>query len=150
MYLSWFLLCFEALSGMRINLKKKALFCLCGDVENPELLALEFGCNLGSLPTTCIGLPLGAKHKPPLFWTLLRKNFEEGLSSRKRQYISKEGRLTLIQSTLSCTPTYLMSLFQYLKSCQCKTRKNPKRFTLGGTLERKTQCKMGDCMLKQR
>lgn len=50
------------LSRMRINLNKSSIIPV-GAMENPALLALELGCNLGSLPVTCLGLPLGAKHK---------------------------------------------------------------------------------------
>ena len=62
MYLSWVLLWFEALSRMRINLDKSYILPV-GDVENPNMLALELGCKVGSLPTTYLGLPLGARHK---------------------------------------------------------------------------------------
>ena len=58
-YLNWILMWFEALSGLKINLSKSALL-LVGSVENPKGLALEVGCNVGSLPTTYLGLPLGA------------------------------------------------------------------------------------------
>ena len=43
MYLSWVLLWFEALSGMRINLDKSSILPV-GDEENPDLLALKLGC----------------------------------------------------------------------------------------------------------
>ena len=48
-------------------------------MENPELLALEFGCNLGSLPTTCIGLPLGAKHKSTFVLDIVEEKFRRRL-----------------------------------------------------------------------
>ena len=48
-YLNWFLIWFEALPGMRINLEKSYILPV-GEVENPKLLVLELGCNLGSLP----------------------------------------------------------------------------------------------------
>ena len=60
-YLNWILIWFEALSELKINLSKSALLPV-GSVENSEGLALKLGCNVGSLPTTDSGLPLGAKH----------------------------------------------------------------------------------------
>lgn len=47
-YLGWVLLCFDALSGLRINLEKSLIFPV-GDVGVIDLLAMELGCNVGSL-----------------------------------------------------------------------------------------------------
>ena len=61
-YLSWFLMWFETISGLRINLDKSEVLPM-GRVENVEILALKLGCKVGSLPSTYLGLPLGALHK---------------------------------------------------------------------------------------
>ena len=61
-YLNWILMWFEALSGLKINLNKSEIIPI-GTVDNVEELASELGCNVGSLPTPYLGLPLGAKHK---------------------------------------------------------------------------------------
>ena len=61
-YLSWLLMWFEAMLGLRINLEKSELIPV-GRVENIDDLALDFGCRLGSLPSTYLGLPLGAPFK---------------------------------------------------------------------------------------
>lgn len=49
---------FEATSGLRINFSKSNLFPV-NDVPNILMLADFFGCNIGTLPTTYLGLPLG-------------------------------------------------------------------------------------------
>ena len=59
-YLSWILVWFEALLGLRINLDKSSILPM-GRGENMESLVLELGCKIGSLPTEYLGLPLGAK-----------------------------------------------------------------------------------------
>ena len=61
-FLSWLLMWFEALSGLKINLEKSELI-LIGRVEGMELLAVEFGCKVGRLPSTYLGLPLVARYK---------------------------------------------------------------------------------------
>ena len=58
-FLSWLLMWFEAISGLCINLNKSEILPM-GRVENVELLAAELGCKVGSLPSTYLGLPLGA------------------------------------------------------------------------------------------
>lgn len=48
-YLSWLLIWFEAIFGLRINLEKSEILPM-GRVENLELLALKLGCKVGVLP----------------------------------------------------------------------------------------------------
>ena len=50
-FLSWILLCFEALSCLRVNMEKSAILPV-GEVENIDQLACELGCRVGSLPST--------------------------------------------------------------------------------------------------
>ncbi|RVX17218.1 LINE-1 retrotransposable element ORF2 protein [Vitis vinifera] len=66
-YLSWLLMWFEAISGLRINLDKSEILSV-GRVENLELLAHEVGCKVGRLPTSYLGIPLGANHKSVAVW----------------------------------------------------------------------------------
>ncbi|RVW84966.1 hypothetical protein CK203_039501 [Vitis vinifera] len=110
-YLSWLLMWFEAISGLRINLDKSE-FCRWGEVENLEVLALEVGCKVGRLPTSYLGLPLGAHHKSVVVWDGVEESFRKRLAMWKGQFISKGGRITLIQSTLSNMPIYLMPLLR--------------------------------------
>jgi len=60
-------LCFEAVSGLRINLGKFELVPV-GEVEDVESLAHILGCRIGSLPMTYLGLPLGASFKSISIW----------------------------------------------------------------------------------
>ena len=110
-YLSWLLMWFEAISGLRINLDKSEILPV-GRVENLELLAHEVGCKVGRLPTSYLGIPLGANHKSMAVWDGVEERFRKRLAKWKRQFISKGGRMTLIRSTLSSMPIYLMSLLQ--------------------------------------
>ena len=73
-YLSWILMWFEALSGLKINLKKSEVIPI-GTVDNVEELASELGCKVGSLPTPYLGLPLGAKHKALGVWDSIEERF---------------------------------------------------------------------------
>ena len=73
-YLSRLLMWFEAISGLRINLEKSELI-LVGRVENIDDLALDFGCRVGSLPSTYLGLPLGAPLKSVTVWDGVEEHF---------------------------------------------------------------------------
>ena len=113
-YLSWLLMWFEAISGLRINLDKSEILPV-GRVENLEALALEAGCKVGRLPFSYLGIPLGANHKSMAVWDGVEERFRKRLALWKRQFISKGGRITLIRSTMSSMPIYLMSLLRMEK-----------------------------------
>ena len=67
---------------------------------------------MGRLPTSYLGLPLGAHHKSVVVWDGVEERFRKRLAMWKIQFISKGGRITLIRSTLSSMPIYLMSLLR--------------------------------------
>ena len=100
---------FEAISGLKINLTKSELIPV-GRAENLDELALVLGCKVGVLPTTYLGLPLGAPYNSLVAWDGVEERFRKRLALWKRQCILKGGRLTLIRSTLSSLPTYFLSL----------------------------------------
>ena len=53
------LLClFEQLSGLKINFNKSELFCFGRAKEEQETYKQLFGCELGSLPFTYLGIPI--------------------------------------------------------------------------------------------
>ena len=103
-----------------------------GRVEGVEGLAFELGCNIGSLPTEYLGMPLGAKHKEARVWDGVEERFRKRLALWKRQYISKGGRLTLLRSVLSNMPTYLSSLFRIPKKVKFRLEKIQRDFLWGG------------------
>ena len=105
---------FETISILKINLTKSELF-LVGRVEDLDELALVLGCKVGVLLTTYLGLPLGAPYNSLVAWDGVEERFCKRLTLWKRQYISKEGKLMLIRSTLSSLPIYFFSLFRMLR-----------------------------------
>ena len=130
LYLSWILLYFEALSGLRIYLDKSAILPV-GKVENLNQLASELGCRVGSLPSSYLGLPLGSKLNSSRVWEGIEEKFGRRLVAWKSQYISKGGRLMLIRSTLSNMPMYMLSLFRMPKSVKNRLEKIQRDFLWG-------------------
>ena len=61
-YLKCILLIFEAMSGLTVNLAKSVIIPI-GEVPNVNALAHFFGCRVDYLPTSYLGLPLGASYK---------------------------------------------------------------------------------------
>jgi hypothetical protein len=103
-HLRCLLLCFEAVSGLKINLSKLMIVPI-GAVGNLKILSNIRGCRVESLLLTYLGLPLGATHKDTPIWDAVIGKMEAKLAGWKRMYLSKGGRLTLIKSTLSNIPT---------------------------------------------
>ncbi|RVW90110.1 Transposon TX1 uncharacterized 149 kDa protein [Vitis vinifera] len=81
-YLSWLLMWFEAMSGLKVNLDKSEIIAV-GRVENVEEVALEFGCKVSRLPSTYLGLPLGARFKEVATWDGVEERLRKRLSIGK-------------------------------------------------------------------
>ena len=94
-----------------------------GNVENVEELASELGCKVGSLPSTYLGMLLGAPFKSVAIWDGVKERFYKRLAMWKHQYISKGGRITLIRSTLSNLPIYFMSILQMPRGVKLRLEK---------------------------
>ena len=108
--LSWAFMWFKAIFGLKINMDKSELIPV-EKVSNIEDLARVLGCKVCSLPSTYLGLSLGAPFKSVHAWDVVEERFQRRLALWKRHYLSKGGRLTLLKGTLSSLPIYFMSLF---------------------------------------
>ena len=63
---------------------EKSSIILVGRVDNVESLAREARCKVGVLPTTYLGLPLGANHKVESVWDVVEERFRKRLALWKR------------------------------------------------------------------
>ena len=136
-YLSWTLMWFEAISGLIINLDKSKLIPV-GCVENVKVLVAKLGCKVRSLPSSYLGLPLGALFKFVATWYGVEERFRKRLAMWKRKYISKERRLTLIRSTLANLPIYFMFVLTLPRTVRLRLEQIQRDFLRGGgALERK-------------
>ena len=67
LHIRMLLLCFQDVIGLKDNALKSEMVPI-GEVPNIHILADILGCQIGSLPMTYLGLPLGAPHKSPTIW----------------------------------------------------------------------------------
>ena len=104
----------DDLIGFSFPLAKSEIIPV-GEVEKVDVLAVKLGCRVGSLPSSYLGLPLGAPHKSLSMWDGVEERVWRRLALWKRQYISKGGRITLIKSMMASMPIYQMSLFRMPK-----------------------------------
>ena len=77
------LLCFEAMTGLKVNALKSEMVPI-GEVPNVHVLAEILGCRIGSLPMTYLGLPLGASQKSSIVWNPILERIERNLAGWKK------------------------------------------------------------------
>lgn len=98
------------MSGLHVNWRKSFLYPV-NEVPNMEIFKSILGGEVGVLPTTYLGMPLGTKSNFMEIRDGVIEKCEKRLARWKSQYLSLGGRLTLINSVLDALPTYMMSLF---------------------------------------
>jgi hypothetical protein len=87
------LVCFEAVSELKVNLSKSALVPV-SSLDDVDQLAGQLGCGTTVLPLKYLGLPLGALFKLKTMWRDLEDLMARRLAPWKRLYLSKgEGLL---------------------------------------------------------
>ncbi|XP_062085609.1 uncharacterized protein LOC133791706 [Humulus lupulus] len=106
---------FSVVSGLSINLQKCQLLGINLNEEIVERQAKEIGCEVGQWPIQFLGLPLGDSPRSKGFWEPVISKCANRLDSWSA-FLSRGGRLTLIQSVLSSIPIYYLSLFCIPKS----------------------------------
>lgn len=62
------------------------------------------GCKMTSLPTSYLGLPLGAKYISKSIWDPVIDRLERRMSSWKVHYFCRGGKLVLVRSVLLSLP----------------------------------------------
>jgi hypothetical protein len=79
------LLCFEAISSLKVNLRKSDLIAV-EEVPNQEKLANILNCSISSIPLKYLGLHLGAFFKSKVIWDGVIEKMERRLASWKKIY----------------------------------------------------------------
>ncbi|WMV37015.1 hypothetical protein MTR67_030400 [Solanum verrucosum] len=138
-YLRVILVLFEGISGLHINWRKSFLYPI-NEVHNMEALNIFLGGQVGALPTTYLGMPLGAKSMSKEIWSSVIEKCEKKLARWKGQYLSLGGRVTLINSVLDAMPTYMMSLFPIPVGVTDRLDRIRRKFLWQGNKDRKGYC----------
>ena len=102
---------FTLSTGLRINYDKSLMLPINVDDASMTLLAAEFGCQVGTLPFTYLGLPLGTTRPRICDLLPLVCNLERRLSSSSC-FLAQGARLQLINSALSSMPLHFLCSLQ--------------------------------------
>jgi len=113
--LKWLLLCYEQMTGMRINFDKSDLLTIGIEEDRVNEYSKIFGCKKGDFPIKYLGVPL--------HFTNLRKEDLQPIIDKiikriagwKGRLLSYAGRVTLLKAYLASVPIYLMSIIKFPK-----------------------------------
>ena len=90
------LTCFQAFTGLKVNVGKSEIVPI-GEVSNIQSLANFLQCKVGSLLMIYLGMPLGSLYKTAAIWNPILERLEKKLSGWKQLYLSKGGRLHIVE-----------------------------------------------------
>jgi len=91
-----------------------------------------------STTTTYLGIPLGANSKSIGIWNSVIEKCKKKLAKWKTRYLSRGGRLTLINTILDSLPTYMISLFPIPRGVIKRLDNIGRKFLWQGNKEKKS------------
>ena len=114
--LKFLLLCFQQMSGLKINFEKSDVMVMGYSPSESMTIANRLNCRLGSFPTSYLGTPISDSR---LSVADLRPSVTK-LQSRcepwQGRWLSKAARTILINSSLSSLLLFLMSFYSLHES----------------------------------
>jgi hypothetical protein len=111
--LKWLLVCFEQLSGMKINYDKSDLLTIGMDDDRANEFARIFCCKRSNFPIKYLGVPLHfsklrREDLQPIIVKIVKR-----IAGWKGRLLSYAGRLVLLKSCLASIPIYLLSVIKF-------------------------------------
>jgi hypothetical protein len=108
------LLCLKAIletfaqsTGLRVNYSKSSMVPLNMSQDKAEIMTGIFGCKMQEMPFTYLGLSMGTTKPRVEHYEPVMNKMERQLSSIS-SLLTHAGRLQLVNSVLSSSPTYTM------------------------------------------
>lgn len=133
------LICFEAVSGLKVNLFKSEILRVQLSDFQLEEFADVMGCKAGSFLTSNLGLLLCLGSAFKGLWTPVIDRVEKKLTLWKATYFSLGCRIMLIQSVLSNFPIDFVSVCRCPSSVAFYNEKLKRDFFFFVARERKKQ-----------
>lgn len=97
-------------TGLKVNYAKTVMVPINITQSKLQHLALTFGCDMGSLPFTYLGLPMGLSKPKAIDFSPMVSRCERRLAATSAM-LNQAGRLEVTNSVLSALPTFGMSTF---------------------------------------
>jgi hypothetical protein len=126
--LKFLLLCFENMSGLRINFHKSEVMVLGSTDLEQEAIANLLNCKKGSFPFTYLGLPISDRAIKASDWGPLTTRVGRRADPWMGKFMSSAARLTLINACLSNLPLHAMGVYLLGEGVHAEFRKHRARF----------------------
>jgi hypothetical protein len=109
--LKFLLLCFENMSGMKINFDKSDVLVTGVPDEEKRRLANLLNCKLGTCPLRYLGLPVSGGPLRVADWGFLPEKVGHRVDPWQGLFLASAGRLELTNSCLSSLPMFAMGVY---------------------------------------
>jgi hypothetical protein len=107
---------FSLSTGLKVNYAKSSMLPINISEERLNELADIFGCAIGVLPFTYLGLPLGTT-KPTIHDMSPLVSLVERRMSASARFLNYGGRLQFVRSMLSSLPNFYICSLKVQKAC---------------------------------
>ena len=114
-YLEDLLLPFSTSTGLKVNFSKSMLVPINLSDDQASSLATSFGCELGKLPFTYLGLPMGLTKPKVVYFLPLVQKCERRLTCTS-SLLSQAGRREVTNSIFTAMPMFFMYTFKLHKT----------------------------------
>jgi len=98
---------FSESTGLKVNYSKSHMYSINVNEEKMTHLANTLGCDIGSMPFTYLGLPMGTTKPHIEDFTPMMNRIERRLSACST-WLSYSGRLEMVNSAITPITTYAM------------------------------------------
>jgi hypothetical protein len=105
------LLCFEEISGLKINYLKSEVIVMNQPRDVQQRVADSLNCKLGAFPFTYLGMPISDRSLTIEQWLFLVLKMAGCIDSWLGRFLSAGRRLILSNSCLASLPIFVMGLF---------------------------------------
>ena len=128
---------YEIMTGLKINFSKNEVILINGDHNMNMLYAELFNCQIGTFPLKYLGVPISPSRLHVKDWAMLEEKNEKKLAAWKGKALSIAGRTTLINSSLSNSSIYHMSMYLLPKTTSDRLDKQRRSFFWQGGGQKK-------------
>jgi hypothetical protein len=119
---------YEMMSGLKINFTKSEVILINGDENKCVQMAELFNCQIGFFPIKYLGIPVSPSKLHVKDWNPLVEKNEKKLAVWRGGTMSIAGRTTLINSSLTNTSIYQLSMYLLPKTVADKHDKQRRIF----------------------
>nr|XP_051220218.1 uncharacterized protein LOC127337707 [Lolium perenne] len=109
--LKFLLMCFEDMSGLKINYHKSEVILMGQQRQEQTRITNKLNCKLGAFPFIYLGLPISDRKLTLEQWFFLVRKLAIKVEPWLRKLLSSGGRLILTYACLDNLPMYAMGLF---------------------------------------